>query len=243
MKYIKNIFKHLKKIITHKIYVGYYCFKFGIPIQGLLHDLSKFSPVEFFESVKYYQGDKSPIDACKKANGWSKAWMHHKGRNPHHYEYWMDDFDHGGKPLMMPAKYAIEMLCDYLGAGRAYMGKSFNFTAEYAWWLRKRSNGLAMRPELIYWIDLNLASLSDMSFFDCSPNKFGVMNVRYAYLGLSNTIMDYYKYADGKHASPFVFKEIEFLNKKLKKYDKKCNKIMKKRFDKLEHLDSEDDLY
>lgn len=64
--YIVNIFKHLKKICTHKYWVFYYCLKAGIPIQGLLHDMSKFSPVEFFESVKYYQGNSSPIEACKK---------------------------------------------------------------------------------------------------------------------------------------------------------------------------------
>ena len=68
MEYVNNFAKHLNKVITHKKYVSYYCSRFGIPVQGLLHDLSKFSPVEFFESVKYYQGDKSPIDACKKAN-------------------------------------------------------------------------------------------------------------------------------------------------------------------------------
>ena len=67
---LKNIYLHFKKICIHKYWVGYYCFKAGIPIQGILHDLSKFSPTEFWESVKYYQGTYSPIDACKKKKGY-----------------------------------------------------------------------------------------------------------------------------------------------------------------------------
>lgn len=111
--YIINTFRHFKKVCTHKRWVFYYCCKVGIPFQGLVHDLSKFSPTEFWESVKYYQGTSSPIDACKKENGWSAAWMHHKGRNKHHYEYWQDNFDNGGNPIEMPMKYKKEMLCDY----------------------------------------------------------------------------------------------------------------------------------
>ena len=71
--YIINTFRHFKKVCTHKHWVFYYCCKVGIPFQGLVHDLSKFSPTEFWESVKYYQGTSSPIDACKKENGWSAA--------------------------------------------------------------------------------------------------------------------------------------------------------------------------
>lgn len=77
----KNYYNHFKKICQHKFYVFIYCYKAGIPIQGILHDLSKFLPVEFLESSKYYTGDKSPIDNCKKVNGYSIAWFHHRGRN------------------------------------------------------------------------------------------------------------------------------------------------------------------
>ena len=111
---------HLQTVLTHKKWVFYYCCKAGIPLQGLVHDLSKFSPTEFMESINYYTGTHSPIDECKKKNGVSYAWMHHKGRNPHHYEYWQDNFDKGGQPIKMPYKYAVEFLCDYRGAGRPY---------------------------------------------------------------------------------------------------------------------------
>ena len=141
---IANFVKHFKKVCTHKYWVFRYCVKAGIPFQGLFHDMSKFSPTEFLESVKYYQGSSSPIDACKKENGYSEAWMHHKGRNKHHYEFWQDNFDNGGVALEMPLKYKKEMICDFMGAGRAYYGNSFNMQKEYEWWLNKRSKPLAM---------------------------------------------------------------------------------------------------
>ena len=84
---ISNIFKHINKILVHKFYVCKYCFECGLYWRGIKHDISKFSPTEFFESVKYYKGDKSPIIACKEDKGYSLAWQHHKGHNSHHYEY------------------------------------------------------------------------------------------------------------------------------------------------------------
>lgn len=151
--YITRIFKHFKKVCIHKWWVFHYCIKAGIPIQGLLHDMSKFSPVEFFESVKYFQGTSSPIDACKKIKGYSNAWMHHKGRNKHHYEYWQDNFDYGGIPLEMPLKYKKEMICDYIGAGRAYYGKNFTPAKEYEWWQNKKAKPLAMHENDKQFLD------------------------------------------------------------------------------------------
>ena len=137
---LKNSIKHFKKICVHKYWVGYYCFKFGLYKQGILHDLSKFSPTEFLESVNYYVGTYSPIDACKKDKGYSMAWFHHRGRNKHHWEYWVDDFEKGTIPKKMPYKYMLEMFCDWLGAGKAYnQGKDTDFVkSEYEWWLNKR---------------------------------------------------------------------------------------------------------
>ena len=158
---LKNAFLHFKKICIHKYWVGYYCFKLGIPFQGITHDLSKFSPTEFFESVKYYQGTRSPIDACKEVNGYSMGWFHHRGRNPHHYEYWQDNFDKGGEPVMIPKKYAVEMLCDYLGAARAYMGEKFSYTNELEWWKKKTSKNISMHPKTKYFIDKMMNMLAD----------------------------------------------------------------------------------
>ena len=138
MNYFKNALGHLKTVLIHKFWVFKYAKQIGIPYRGLLHDLSKFSWVEFSESVKFYQGGKSsPINAAKKEQGYSLAWQHHKGRNPHHYEYWTDKYDSGTIALKMPFKYVVEMIADYLGAGRAYQGESFTLTGEYDWWKNK----------------------------------------------------------------------------------------------------------
>ena len=131
---MKKFFGHLKTILIHKWWVFYYCCKLDIPWRGLVHDLSKFSPVEFWEGVKYYQGNSSPINAAKKEQGYSLAWQHHKGRNPHHYEYWIDNLDSGGKPIKMPYKYMLELIADYLAAGKTYNGKDFTFMQEFEWW-------------------------------------------------------------------------------------------------------------
>lgn len=153
---IGNAWKHFKLITKHKLYVFYYCCIAGIPLRGLIHDVSKYSPTEFFESAKYFQGDSSPINACKKANGYSKAWLHHKGRNSHHYEYWQDNFDRGGEALQMPYEDALEMICDFLAAGKAYGGKTFTYAGEYEWWKKKISNPIAMHPQTKYYVDMML---------------------------------------------------------------------------------------
>ena len=126
---LKNAVKHFKLITKHKWVVFKLCCKAGIPIRGLLHDLSKYSITEFSESIKYYNGDHSPILEAKKDKGYSEAWLHHKGRNKHHPEYWYDVTAEISKPIM-PFKYACEMICDQLAAGIVYQGKK-NWTKEY----------------------------------------------------------------------------------------------------------------
>ena len=138
---IKNVLAHLKKIMTHRRWVRYYCFKAGLYWQGLTHDLSKYSPTEFWESVKYYQGTSSPIIACKKDKGYSDAWLHHKGRNKHHLEYWID-FD--AKPVVpvIPYKYAVEKVCDDLSAGMVYNGKNWKQDTQYNYYMLQREKVL-----------------------------------------------------------------------------------------------------
>lgn len=150
---LRNIPLHFVKICVHKFHVAKYCFAAGLYWQGVTHDLSKLSPTEFVESVQYFQGDSSPILAAKEDKEYSNAWQHHKGRNRHHYEFWQDDFDHGGRPLRMPFKFALELVCDYLGAGEAYMGRDFSFEKEYEWWLDKKDKPLAMHLQTILFVD------------------------------------------------------------------------------------------
>jgi len=129
--------KHITLITKHKWVVFKLCCKIGIPWRGLIHDLSKYSWTEFGESVKYYIGDYSPITEAKKANGYSKAWLHHKGRNKHHFEYWVDELAPDPIPII-PYKYAAEMICDKMAAGIIYEGKNWKKEYELSYWERER---------------------------------------------------------------------------------------------------------
>ena len=85
-----KVWKHFCTITHHKILVMKHCFRIGLYWQGLMHDMSKYSPAEFIPGCRYYQGYRSPNNAEREAKGYSSAWLHHKGRNKHHYEYWID---------------------------------------------------------------------------------------------------------------------------------------------------------
>lgn len=134
---IKNVVEHFKLITKHRWVVFKLCCKLGQPWRGLLHDLSKYSWTEFGEGIKYYVGTHSPITEAKKETGYSKAWLHHKGRNKHHAEYWVDVSAPNPTPVI-PYKYAVEMICDKLAAGMIYQGK--NWTKEYqlSYWEREK---------------------------------------------------------------------------------------------------------
>ena len=118
-----DIWKHFKTITHHKLMVMKGCFAVGLYWQGLLHDLSKYMPSEFLVGARYYQGTQSPNNAERKEKGYSSAWLHHKGRNKHHYEYWMDYSLHArGEiiPVRMPDKYVVEMFIDRVAASKNY---------------------------------------------------------------------------------------------------------------------------
>ena len=137
MNTLQKVFKHLSLISRHKWVVFKLCCKVGEVKRGILHDLSKYSWTEFSESVKYYNGTHSPITECKKANGYSKAWLHHKGRNKHHHEYWYDYSAPMATPLM-PYNYIVEMICDTLAAGMAYNGKNWTNQTQLDYYLEDR---------------------------------------------------------------------------------------------------------
>ena len=123
--------RHFQTITKHKIYVMRECFRVGLYRQGLLHDLSKYSPAEFLTGVHYYQGDRSPNAAEREEKGYSSAWLHHKGRNKHHYEYWIDYNVNAGKDgriltgMKMPVRYVVEMFMDRIAASKTYQGEAY----------------------------------------------------------------------------------------------------------------------
>ena len=139
MKY----FKYLKYVIKHKWYVMIACFQQGLYWQGIIHDISKFLPSEFFPYANYFWGNK-PND--REKNKYRKstttsdgkmdfAWLLHLRRNKHHWQWWVLPEDDGGtKFLEMPIKYLVEMICDWHGAGKA-IGRTFS---DYQWWTENK---------------------------------------------------------------------------------------------------------
>lgn len=157
--------EHLKIVLTHKYHVFNTCCKAGIPIRGFLHDLSKFSYIEFSESSKYFTGTSSPINGAKADKGYSEAWFHHRGRNKHHWEYWVDSLSKGGIPILMPYEYAVEMMCDFIGAGKAYEKSSWNFQRPYKWFQEQVDQRRKIHPVVVSFIDRVLLEMAyDLSY-------------------------------------------------------------------------------
>ena len=141
---------HYRTITEHRALVRQYCFRLGLYRQGMTHDLSKYAPVEFWRGAKYYQGYRSPNDAERMANGVSLAWLHHKGRNRHHFEYWIDYVFEDGKVHMggckMPLRYVAEMFCDRIAACRIYLKDKYTDAAPYDYYMRSKDH-ILIHPE------------------------------------------------------------------------------------------------
>ncbi len=137
----KDLKKHFDTVNKHRFYVAMHCFKAGIYWQGLTHDLSKYSPEEFLISSAMYQGTRSPNEGERDTKGYSSAWMHHKGRNKHHFEYWTDYDPKTRKmsPVKMPIIYVAEMFCDRVAASKVYMGDEYNDGAPLAYFDKGRN--------------------------------------------------------------------------------------------------------
>ena len=146
----ENGWKHFCTITRHKWIVMKNCFRIGLYRQGLLHDLSKYSPAEFKTGVLYYQGTRSPNAAEKEEKGYSEAWLHHKGRNKHHFEYWTDvstAADHWQiVGVKMPVNYFAEMVMDRIAASKIYLGREYTDAAPYRYFSRSKDY-LVMHPE------------------------------------------------------------------------------------------------
>ena len=162
----KRFFGHLGTITHHKIEVGKLCFRAGLIRQGLLHDLSKYAPSEFLIGVHYYQGWRSPNAAERDELGYSTAWLHHKGRNRHHFEYWTDiirvsvPYVEGEpprtvltwKPLPMPKRFVVEMFCDRIAASKVYLKDAYTDESPLVYFRRE----MGSCPELMHPDTLDL---------------------------------------------------------------------------------------
>lgn len=159
---MRNVWKHFKTITHHRRLVRHGCFRVGLYWQGLTHDLSKYSPIEFWTGVRYYQGTRSPNTAEREAKGYSEAWMHHKGRNKHHFEYWTDysPITKRMSPVKMPLRYVVEMFCDRVGACKTYKGKAYTSSDPYDYFMRGNAKN-AMHPETAALLEKLLVMLRD----------------------------------------------------------------------------------
>lgn len=170
--------KHLKTILKHKTVVLRECWACGIIWQGIVHDLSKFGRTEFASSARHFQGNKSPIDAEKEAIGYSSAWLHHKGRNKHHWEYWTD-FDKDGSVIAykIPYRYVVEMVCDWIGAGKVYSKGAWKQSDPLNYYIKVRE-GRHFNPETEKLIILFLECIRDngLSGFHAMVKKDRRMN-------------------------------------------------------------------
>ena len=164
-----HIREHLRTVGRHRRLVRHYCLRLGLVWQGLTHDLSKYSPTEFWRGVKYYQGWRSPNDQERLENGVSLAWLHHKGRNKHHLEYWIDyapNGDHAMAGMRMPNRYVAEMVCDRIAASKNYKGTSYTDAAAWEYYEHSRDHYI-LHPETRKQLETCLLILRDEGEDEC----------------------------------------------------------------------------
>ncbi len=155
--------KHFCTITHHKILVMKGCFRVGLFRQGLLHDLSKYSPVEFLVGCKYFQGDKSPNNAEREDKGYSSSWLHHKGRNKHHLEYWIDyglPPQQGMAGMRMPDNYVVEMFIDRIAASKTYQKEHYTDRSPLEYYQRGRDHHI-LHPEVRALLEQLLSMLAE----------------------------------------------------------------------------------
>jgi hypothetical protein len=115
-KYIKTLQDHIK-------YVAKAGYKLDVPEELILiHDNSKWSETEFPGYAMHFQGGGAP-------DLFSKAWLNHIHKNPHHWQHWIfpDSYTPKGSKVEngiveMPYHYVLEMIADWMGASKAYTG-------------------------------------------------------------------------------------------------------------------------
>jgi len=142
VKKAMKAWNHFCTITNHKVLVMKNCFRVGLYRQGVMHDLSKYMPSEFLVGCKYYQGNRSPNNAEREDKGYSSAWLHHKGRNKHHYEYWIDYNvnEPGLAGMKMPKKYVIEMFMDRIAASKIYLKDKYTNASPLAYYEGSREH-------------------------------------------------------------------------------------------------------
>ena len=158
-----HFIKHFMTITRHRHKVMYHCLRCGILWQGMRHDLSKYSPTEFLPGARFYLGDRSPTEGERREYGYSKAWMHHKGRNKHHFEYWVDygiGAEHVLAGMPMPRKYIAEMIMDRISASRIYHPETYTDASPLEYFLKGKDRLWFIHPDTSAQIEYLLRMLA-----------------------------------------------------------------------------------
>lgn len=159
---MNKLIGHFRTITKHRHAVIRNCRRAGILWQGLRHDLSKYSPTEFIPGVKYYVGTRSPNELERMDKGYSAAWLHHKGRNRHHFEYWSDynPVERKVGPVKMPLRYVIEMVCDRMAASKIYLGDKYTDASALEYFVHGKTHRV-IHPETSDLCERLLTMLAD----------------------------------------------------------------------------------
>ncbi len=158
-----NPIGHLKTITRHKKLVRRGCFEVGLYYQGMMHDLSKYNPIEFIPGCLYYAGTQSPNNVERQKNGVSRAWLHHKGRNKHHFEYWIDYTLKTGHPIegnKMPVEYVVEMYIDRVAASKVYQKDKYTDASALEYFKNGKKRYM-MHPDTQALLEMLLTYLAD----------------------------------------------------------------------------------
>ena len=159
---IDNLFKHLKVIHRHRVFVRRACFKMELYWQGITHDLSKYSLAEL-SICKYYSGTRSPHQNARQELGYSPSWIHHYHTNKHHYQFWWDESEEGKIiPMKMPYKYVLESFCDMLGASKAYNPDAWKPDLLLDYWQTKCIGKRIMHEDSINLINTLINKLTEL---------------------------------------------------------------------------------
>ncbi len=164
---MKQYIQYMKYVLRHKWYVMNECFRNRLYWQGIIHDLSKFLPSEFVPYAEYFHNKDGSSKVVRGATGYYQAaetgdpeftvaWLFHQNRNPHHWQFWILALDDGGiLSVPMPEKYAKEMVCDWVGAGKAQGHFSppddpYNTTVS---WYAKNKNKMVLHKDTREYVE------------------------------------------------------------------------------------------
>lgn len=179
----KKVFGYFHSVNKHRFQVFYLCCRAGIPWRGLIHDLSKYSITEFSDGIRHYEKGSNLYDNAKKTKGYSLSWLHHRGRNRHHYEYWYDYSAKETSPII-PYKYLVEMVCDTLVTASAYYGKRKTNDYQLNYWLKVREPD-KINPKIDFLLTKIYTDVSEQGVSK-TINKKNLEYLYRKYIGISN---------------------------------------------------------